>query len=360
MQFSFTENQEMIRQSAVELAARACPISEVRAFGQSEAPFSDKLWQELARAGFTGALIAEEHGGSELGMLEAGIVLEALGGALASVPFLSTAATAADLIGRLGSAKQKAGWLPKIAQGQLSAAIVGWPVPATVSPDGRLQGRWAPVANAAGADLLVAVVAGNAGNASIVVFEDIAAHVIIEDFHTMDRTRRFGAVTLKGTGGEPLAGPLDPDGQARLGAVLAAGAAVEMMGGAARVLDMATRYAIERTQFGRPIGTFQAIKHMLADQLVALEGLRSLVWAALWAIDNAPEDALLAAVTAKATADQIVLQMAGENVQVHGGSGFTTDIDAHLYVKRAQLDRLVWGPPNHYTNFLEQRVEELA
>ena len=133
-----------------------------------------------------------------------------------------------------------------------------------------------------------------------------------------------------------------------------------MMGGAARALDMATRYAKERTQFGRPIGTFQAIKHMLADQLVALEGLRSIVWSALWSIDNAPEDALLAAVTAKATADQVVLQIAGENIQVHGGSGFTTDIEAHLYVKRAQLDRVVWGPPNHHTDFLAQRLEELA
>lgn len=360
MQFSFTEDQEMIRQSAVALAARASPISEVRAFGQSEAAFSDKLWQDLASAGFTGALIPEAHGGSELGMLEAGIVLEALGGALASVPYLSTAVAAADLIGRLGSDAQKARWLPKIAAGQISAAIVGWPEPGVVSADGRMQGRWAPVANAVGADLLVAVLNNGRANAQVVVFEDSVAHATIENFSTMDRTRRFGAVTLAGTGGERLARPLDPAGQARLGAVLAAGAAVEMMGGAARVLDMATRYAKERTQFGRPIGTFQAIKHMLADQFVALEGLRSIVWSALWSIDNAPEAALLAAVTAKATADQVVLQMAGENIQVHGGSGFTTDIDAHLYVKRAQLDRVVWGPPNHHTDFLEQRLEELA
>ena len=133
-----------------------------------------------------------------------------------------------------------------------------------------------------------------------------------------------------------------------------------MMGGAARAMDMATSYAKERIQFGRPIGTFQAIKHMLADQLVALEGLRSIVWYALWSIDHAPEEALLAAVTAKGVADKVVLQIASENIQVHGGSGFTTDIDAHLYVKRAQLDRMIWGPPSHHTDLLEQRLAELA
>jgi Acyl-CoA dehydrogenases len=360
MQFSFTEDQEMIRQSVVELAARACPISEVRAFGQSEAAYSDRLWQDLAGAGFLGALIPEAHGGSDLGMLEAGIVLEVLGGALASVPYLSTAVAAADLIGRIGTDAQKAQWLPKIAAGQISVAIAGWPEPGVVSDDGQMQGHWAPVANAAGADLLLAVLNDGGVNAQVVVLENSHADAMAEDFPTMDRTRRFGAVKLAGTVAERLEKPLDAAGQARLGAILAAGSAAEMMGGASRAMDMAANYAKERIQFGRPIGTFQAIKHMLADQLVALEGLRSVVWRALWSIDHAPEDALFAAVTAKAVADKVVLQIASENIQVHGGSGFTTDIDAHLYVKRAQLDRMVWGPPSHHTDLLEQRLVDLA
>lgn len=360
MQFSFTEDQEMIRQSVLELVARACPISEVRAFGQSEAAYSDRLWQDLAGAGFLGALIPEAHGGSDLGMLEAGIVLEVLGGALASVPYLSTAVAAADLIGRLGSEAQKAQWLPKIAAGQISVAVAGWPEAASVSDDGQIQGNWAPVVNAAGADLLLVVLNDGGTNAQVAVLENSNADAMVEEFPTMDSTRRFGALKLTGTVGERLEKPLDPAGQARLGAILAAGAAGEMMGGAACAMDMATSYAKERIQFGRPIGTFQAIKHMLADQLVALEGLRSIVWYALWSIDHAPEEALLAAITAKGVADKVVLQIASENIQVHGGSGFTTDIDAHLYVKRAQLDRMIWGPPSHHTDLLEQRLAELA
>ncbi|MDF1670064.1 MAG: acyl-CoA/acyl-ACP dehydrogenase [Roseovarius sp.] len=364
MQFSFTEDQQMIRDTAESLVARSCQMTEVRAFGDGQSDFVDALWQDLAKAGFNGALVAESHGGSGLGMLEAGIALEALGGALAPVPFLSTTAVA-DLIGRLGSDEQKSRYLSKIAAGQISAAIVGCPDPAHRDENGALRGQWAPVANAESADLLLVVVAdtatGDADSYSVNVIEDIKDSCTVETFDTMDRTRRgFGAITLTGAAGVPLAGSLDGDGYARLGAILAAGSAVEMLGGAVQVLEMAKTYAMERVQFGRPIGAFQAIKHMLADQLVALEGLRSLVWAALWAIDNAPEEAPLAAATAKAVADQVALQLAGENIQIHGGIGFTADIDAHLYVKRVQLDRLVWGPPGIHTDFLEAHLEEMA
>jgi len=309
--------------------------------------------------------VPEAEGGTGLGMVEAGIVLEALGAALAPAPFLSTAAAAADTIARLGSPAQRARWLPAIAAGQVTAAVTGWAEPAQAGAGGALHGRWAPVPHAPGADLLVVVAREAGGGAAVYLLEAAALPGgAVADMPLMDRSRRHGAVALAGARGERLAAPLTEAGEARLRAILLAGAAAETLGGAARVLEIETRYACERVQFGRPIGAFQAIKHMLADQMVALEGLRSLVWAALWSIDHAPEGAteaaLLAAVAARATADRVGLQSAGETIQVHGGSGFTTDIDAHLYVKRAQADRLAWGPPALHDAYLEKRLEELA
>jgi alkylation response protein AidB-like acyl-CoA dehydrogenase len=305
-------------------------------------------------------LVPEGQGGAGLGLVEAGIVLEALGSALAPVSFLATSVAAADAIARLASEEQKARWLPRIAAGQVAASVVGLQEPADVGSDGGLRGRWAPVPCAPDADLLIVLAQERGGGTAVHLVETAAVPDSVADFPTMDRTRRQGAVVLEGVRGERLDAPLTAAEADRLRAILLAGSAAETAGGVARVLDMETRYACERIQFGRPIGTFQAIKHMLADQLVAIEGLRSLVWAALWSIDNAPDEALLAAVAARATADRVGLQSAAENIQVHGGSGFTTDIDAHLYVKRAQADRLAWGPPALHSEYLGSRLEELA
>lgn len=360
MQFSFTEDQDMIRAAAAAMVVRACPPEVVRAFAGGDGARVAALGSDLAAAGFWGILVPGEAGGAGLGMVEAGILLEALGGALAPVPYLGTAVAAADTIGRLGSEAQKARWLPRIAAGQVAAAVIGWQDAAQAGPDGALRGRWSPVPDAPGADVLLVVARDAGGGGTVHLVETAAVPGAVEDFPSMDRTRRQGAVELDGLRGEQLAAPLTAEGAARLRAIMLAGSAAEAAGCAARVLEMETRYATERVQFGRPIGAFQAIKHMLADQLVALEGLRSLVWAALWSIDHAPGEALLTAVAARATADRVGLKMAGENIQVHGGSGFTTDIDAHLYVKRAQADRLAWGPPALHTEYLKKRLEELA
>ncbi len=361
MRFAFSEEQELIRKSAGELASRLARISDCRDFAAGKEPFSAALWQGLAETGFTGALIPESHGGSALGMVEAGNVLEVLGGSLSSVPYLGTCVLAAEIIKELGSDAQRDEWLPGIASGGLTVSVLGLLQPAT-GATGSARGRWAPVLCAAGVDILLVRVEDGANQWFIVLPPD-SAHLVVEPMVTMDRSRRFAAVHLNDcliAKIQRLAAPLQPALVSRLQAMAAAGAAAEMLGVATRVLDMACAYATERQQFGRPIATFQAIKHMIADQAVALEGLRSAVWAALWTIDHKPAQAVVAAALAKATADEVATRLAVESIQILGGMGFTAEVDAHLYLKRVQLDRILWAPAHFHQEILARYLEDLA
>ncbi|MBC7285943.1 acyl-CoA dehydrogenase family protein, partial [Hoeflea sp.] len=245
MQFSFTEDQAMIRATASALVGRTWSSEAARAFALGDDAPAAALWHDLASAGFCGVLVPEARGGSGLSMVEAGIVLEALGSALAPVSFLATAVAAADTIARLGNEEQKARWQPRIAAGKVAATVVGWQQPARVEADGGLRGRWAPVPCAPDADLLVVCAQENGGETAVYLVETQAVPGAVADFPTMDRTRRQGVVVLEGARGERLATPLTPAGEERLRAVLLAGSAAEAAGGAARVLEMETRYACE-------------------------------------------------------------------------------------------------------------------
>lgn len=361
MRFAFTEEQELIRESAADLASRLSGPADFRAFAAGNEPFSARLWQGLAEAGFTAALIPHAHGGSALGMVEAGSVLEVLGRSLSSVPYLASCVLAAEIVKTLGSDSQREEWLPAIASEGLTVAVLGLLQPATVAA-GNARGRWAPVPCAAGVDLLLVRVVDGLEHAFLALPSD-SAHVVVEPMATMDGSRRYAVVGLDDCPirmTPRLSASLQPAHVSRLQALAAAGAAAEMLGGATRVLQMACAYAAERQQFGRPIATFQAIKHMIADQAVALDGLRSAVWAAWWTIDHRPEHALVAAALAKATADEVAIRLAAENIQIHGGMGFTADADAHLYLKRAHLDRIAWAPAEFHQEILGRHLEDLA
>jgi alkylation response protein AidB-like acyl-CoA dehydrogenase len=346
MDFAFSDDQRLIRQSAEELVRRLSPMDRVRALFEPGAPdYCPELWRGLAQAGFLGTLIPEDLGGTGLGMVEMGCVLEALGGALASGPYISSAVIGVEALRLSGSSEQQRRWLPGIAKGELVLC------PLLAADKG------APLAYGASADLFLIQSHG-----SLVAVDPNLTDAAITPFDALDPTRRFAVVDIE-LEGEALAKPFATADAERLRAVAAAATAAEMLGGATRAHQMASDYAKERHQFGAPIGSFQAIKHLLADQAVALEGARSAVQAALWALDHGDEDAsgaVTAASIAKVAMSETALRIGVENIQVHGGMGFTAEVDAHLYLKRAQMDEMAHGGAEEHAEFLAQRLEDLG
>jgi alkylation response protein AidB-like acyl-CoA dehydrogenase len=343
MDFAFSEDQRLIRQSADALVSRLAPMARVRALFEDGAPdYCPELWQGLAEAGFLGTLIPEDMGGAGLGMVEMGCLLEALGGALASGPYLSSCVVGAEALRLTASEEQRRQWLPAVAKGEL----VLCPILA--------RDRGAPVAYGASADLFLVQ-----GNSGLVAVDPGLTGAGITSFPALDPTRHFAVVDIDAEGVR-LHKPCDDAVSERLRAIGATASAAEMLGGAGRAHQMACDYAKERHQFGAPIGSFQAIKHLLADQAVALEGARSAVYAALWALDHDPDGAVIAASVAKLAMTEVALRIAVENIQVHGGMGFTAEVDAHLYLKRAQMDQMAHGGVEEHGALLAERLEDLA
>ncbi len=346
MDFAFSDDQRLIRQSAEELVRRLAPMERVRELFEADAPdYCHELWRGLAEAGFLGTLVPEDLGGAGLGMVEMGCILEALGGALASGPYLSSAVVGVEALRHWGSKEQQQRWLPKIAKGELILCPV-------------LAGdKGAPLPYGAAADLFLLQSPG-----ALVAVDPNLTDAAITPFEALDPTRRFAVADIE-IEGEALAKPFGTTDAERLRAIGASATAAEMLGGAMRAHQMACDYAKERHQFGAPIGSFQAIKHLLADQAVALEGARSTVHAALWALDHAdgdPDGAVTAASIAKVAMSEAALRIGVENIQVHGGMGFTAEVDAHLYLKRAQMDEMAHGGAEEHAEFLAQRLEDLG
>ncbi len=370
MNFAFDEDQRLIRQSADELVRRLAPMARVRELIDDDATaYCAELWNGLADAGFLGTLIPGPYGGAELGFVDMGCVLEALGGALASGPYIASAVVAADAIKNLASDEQCERWLPRIASGNMVAcpAICHSEPQTCIESVGnafRVNGRFAPVAFAGSADLLLVEAFDPNDNACFFLpIEPTADGVAIVDIGRLDPTRRFSAIELTDVEislSDRLPTPIDDNQSSRLVSVGAAATAADMLGGATKAHEMASAYAKERHQFGKPIGSFQAIKHILADQLVALEGARSAVYAALWTLDNEPTAATVAAAVAKTAMTDVHLKIASENIQIHGGMGFTAEVDAHLYLRRAQFDEIAYGAIDHHLEMLAERLPDLA
>lgn len=370
MYFAFSDEQTMIRDAANDLAQRFAPISRVRKLVEETGePHCQDLWRNLADAGFLGTLVPEVYGGAGLGFMEIGCVLEAMGAALATVPCLGTAVLAVETIKTLGNDRQRRQWLPEIANGKLIVCpILGNSAgQASLSIKGDtvvLNGRFAPVFYGQSADLfLVEAHDVRRGENVIVPVSPRMQGLKISDMPLLDRTRRFAMmefVNVQLPDGEEALLPINMEQASRLQAAAVAATASEMLGGALEVVEMGCSYARERQQFGQPIGAFQAVKHMLSDQHVALEGARSAVYAALWSLDEDPENASVVAAMAKAVMSDVYLKIASENIQIHGGMGFTTEAHAHLYLKRAQIDRMTFGTPDAHYQFLAERLEALA
>jgi alkylation response protein AidB-like acyl-CoA dehydrogenase len=325
MHFAFTDEQEELRRGArrfLEAHART------RAAADSERGWDPDTWKKIgAELGWPALIVPEAHGGVGLGQVELVAVLEEMGRVLLASPFFATVALGVNALVVAGSDAQQARWLPALAEGTQTATLAceGGVV---AERDGRLHGTMSHVVDGHSADLLIVA----AGDTLFAVAAD-AAGLTRRALPTLDRTRRLAELRFDGVVAErlPVAG---------LAAVLdraQVAFAAEQLGGAQACLDMAVDYAKTRVQFNRKIGSFQAIKHKCADLFVAVESARSAVY---WA---AAEPGPLAAATARATASEAFFEAATENLQIHGGIGFTWEHDAHLYLRRARASQALLG-----------------
>jgi alkylation response protein AidB-like acyl-CoA dehydrogenase len=328
MNFDFSDDQQAIKRTAHDLLEQRFKPERLRELAEGETN-DDEVWGELGELGWPGIFLEEAHGGQDLGTVELAILTEELGYALAPVPFLSNAA-AGLVLAEAGSDEQKERWLPGIATGETRGTV------GVVS-----NGEAVLVPDADSAEVIV-LLDGDSGT----VLEAGSAEV--EPFVTIDLTRRFGRV--RGDG-EPLAGDPGPALDR-----IAVATAAELVGVAQRALEMAVDYARERKQFGRPIGSYQAVSHACAQMLLEVESARSTTLYAAWTAEAEPEALPLAASMAKAYASDAGWRVTASSLQVHGGIGFTWEHDLHFFLKRARTDGQLYGSASQH----RERVAELA
>jgi alkylation response protein AidB-like acyl-CoA dehydrogenase len=353
MDFGFSKEQEMLRDSARSLLEKECPSTVVRKLMEDETGYSPEFWKKMAELGWLGLIIPEAYGGAGLNYIDLVVVLEEMGKVVLPSPFVWTVLFG-EAINRAGNEALKQKLLPKIAAGELIGTLAylepsgNWDLAAVSMPakksgsDFVLDGTKLYVNDGHIADyFLVAARTGGQGLDGITLFaiDRARAGITVNRLKTMDQTRKLAEVVFSNV----KAGAGDVVGEAGQGAkplneVIDRGKvalAAEMVGGAQKVLDMSVDYAKVREQFGRPIGSFQAIQHKCANMLIDVENARSVAYYAAWAVSNEVPDASLAAATAKAAASDSYRRVAGEGIQVHGGIGFTWEHDMHLYHRRA-------------------------
>jgi alkylation response protein AidB-like acyl-CoA dehydrogenase len=365
MDFAFTPEQEDLRETARAFLAEHSSASEVRHAMESEHGFDPGVWKKLAaELGWTSAIVPEAYGGSGLGPVELTALMEVMGEHLLCAPFFSTVCLAANALLVGGSEAQKQAQLPAIAAGHTRATLA-WSEPGSgfdptdfaceAAVDGagfRLRGRKRFVVDGASAELLVvaARAPGSAGDAGVDLFlvPADAAGLTRRALPTMDQTRRQAEIALADVRVGADARLAGGDGAATLRRVLdlaAVALAAEQVGGAQRCLDISVAYAKERCQFGRPIGSFQAIKHKCANMLVRVESARSAAYYAACVAAAGAAELPRAGSLAKAYCSDAYFACAGETIQIHGGVGFTWEYDPHLHFKRAQGSEILLGDP---------------
>ncbi len=370
MSLAFTEPQEELRTVVRQFLERKSDEAEVRRLMETEDGFDRDVWTQMAtQLGLQGLIIPEEYGGQGFGHLELAVVLEEMGRRLLCAPFFSTVVLATNTLLLGGDEAACAAHLPGIASGDTIAALAfversgSWDpdtaeATATATDDHwTLNGEKWFVLDGHVADLLIVSARTDEG-ISLFAVERGAVGLATVPLQTMDQTRKQASIVLSdtpaqligepGTGGEVLRDVLD---------LAAVALAAEQVGGTQVTLDMAVEYAKVRVQFGRPIGSFQAIKHKCADMLLHTESARSAaLYAGRCAADGSDELPVVASL-AKAYCSEAYFHNAAENIQVHGGIGFTWEHPAHLYFKRAKSSELLFGDPTYHRGLMADRLE---
>jgi alkylation response protein AidB-like acyl-CoA dehydrogenase len=372
--FAFSDEQEELRQTVRRFLEGKSPSAEVRRLMETTEGYDPAVWKQMGQElGLQGLHIPEEYGGQGFTFVELAIVLEEMGRVLLCAPYFSSVVLAANAILNAGTAEQKAALLPGIASGETIATLAftepngkwdsaGVTMEAKGSGDSyTLDGEKMFVIDGHTANLIVvaARLAGTSGTDGIAFFtvDGDAAGLTRTPLATMDQTRKQAKLEFSGVKARPLGEP--GAGWPALSKTLdqaAVGLANEMIGGAQFVLDQSVEYAKVRVQFGRPIGSFQAIKHKCADMLLEVESGKSAAYYAAWAAAEDNEELPVVAALAKAYISDAYFHCAAENIQIHGGIGFTWEHDAHLYFKRAKSSEIFLGDATYHRELLAQRI----
>ncbi|WP_041298355.1 acyl-CoA dehydrogenase family protein [Ilumatobacter coccineus] len=369
MNFAFTEEQEELRSTVRAFLENKSSEEAVREQMETEQGYDAAVWQQMGeQMGLQGLAIPEEFGGSGYSFVELGIVLEEMGRALLCAPFFSTAVLAAQTLIHSGDDAAKQAHLPGIASGETIATV------AYVEPSGKWDESGITMeASGSGSDVtlsgtksfvidghvanLIIVAAKSGAGTSLYAVQGDASGLTKTSLSTMDQTRKQAKLDFdntpatligeEGKGWEILSTVLD---------LVAVGLAAEQVGGAQMVLEQAVEYAKVRVQFGRPIGSFQAIKHKCADMLLEVESAKSAAYYGMWCAAEMNDELASTASLAKAYCSEAYFHAAAENIQIHGGIGFTWEHPAHLYFKRAKSSELMFGDPTYHREQLAQRI----
>jgi alkylation response protein AidB-like acyl-CoA dehydrogenase len=357
MDFARSAEQAELQRTVRDFLADKSPETAVRRLMDDDTGYDRAVWQQMAQqVGLQGLAIAEEHGGAGFGWQEQAVVFEEMGRALYCGPYFATVALAAPALALAGG-EVAAGHLPGIAAGDTIATVALDELGAESTGDGwAITGEAGYVVDGHVADLII-VPARTAAGVSLFLVVGDAVGLKRELLATVDQTRKMARLSFDATPAQPL-------GAGGAGAEILRGAldvaatllAAEQVGGAAACLAETVEYAKVREQFGRPIGSFQAIKHVWTDLLLEVESARAAAQFAAWAADCAPAELPVAASMAKAHCSQAYSRVATESIQLHGGIGFTWEHRTHLYFKRAKTSELLLGGIAQHREHLVQRL----
>ena len=364
--FDFSPDQKALREQARKFLGEHASSTRVRRILEGAAPYDAELWRGMGEMGWMGTAIPEPLGGAGFGHLELCVIAEELGRSLAPTPFASTIYLAAEALLLAGSDAQRKRWLPRIAQGDAIGCLalaegpqVATPANLATRADGaRLTGVKVPVADGDVADFAVVLASEGAGRASLFLVDLKGRGVTRAAVATVDPTRSHARIAFDGAPGELLG--VAGEGWALAERLLDRAAvlvAFEQIGGAQASLEMAREYALGRFAFGRQIASFQAIKHKLADMYVGVELARSNAYYGAWALTKDAPELPVAAAAARVAASEAYYQAAKENIQIHGGMGFTWEFDCHLHYRRAKLTGLMLGSARRWKDLLVARLD---
>ncbi len=377
MNFGFNEEQELLRSTARKFFDNECPSETVRTLMDTPEGMTPALWGKLAEQGWTGLIYPEAYDGMGLGLVDLVVLMEEMGRAVVPGPYFSTLLLGGLAVLEAGSDAQKKEWLPRIASGHKRVTLAWMEPSATLGPAGvtlaaagkngrfTLSGTKLFVPDAHTADAIVIAARTGAGasdgaGVSLFIVPKDTAGLEVKLLPTMDQTRKLCEVTLRDAvvGTDALLGAAG-SGWAPLSRVLdraTVGLCAEMCGGAQKVLDMTVEYAKIRQAFGRPIGSYQGVKHKAADMLVDVENSKSITYYAAWAMDEGAAEGPLAVSMAKAYVSDAYRRVSAAGIQLHGGIGFTWEHDLHLYFKRAKGSEFTFGDATYHRERVAQLV----
>ena len=371
MDFGISDEQQQLKVSAREFLTNECATTYVRKVMASEDGAAPELYAQIAKLGWTGLIVPENFGGAGLGMLDMALLLEEQGYAAMPGPFLFSSVLAASALKDFGSDELRQKWLPALAEGKAVGTVAIAEEDDGIEPvsirtratkngnEVTISGRkmFVPYANVADFIIVAARTGEGPHEVSLFVIDTKAAGVAIKLLKGLDLTRRICTVELKDVrvkASAELTGGIDA--YRRMIDIASVAIAADSLGGSERALEMAVEYSKVREQFGKPIGSFQALKHAASEIVSELEPARSLVWYAAYVLDTDPRNAARPAAMAKARLSEVYSRTTDKAVLMHGGIGFTWEHDIHLWFKRSRFDESYFGSPPYH----RERVAQLG